>query len=276
MIAASSSASARFNLFRSPARRAQHERVRSPIHRHLTSKPRRGGRHARRRPPPRFALRAQCRERDRPEPATMRRGEEAPVGVVFKSATIVCGRPTPTLFQVPPASPDAKTPTSSATTRCVPTIATSFAGASTRSPLMSCQQLPPSVVSKTWPTPGSSGHHPVAGVPRHRDVRMPLVDRVDGDTGDVAVGHRVATAGNGLEVELVPAAPEVRDQSAVEAGLGHVARPARPAPGRVALTAREPIADDRVSRLRCRTPLDQSPAIVVEALRRLPRNSPPP
>src|SRR4051812_9191856 len=77
---------------------------------------------------------------------------------------------------------------------------------------------------------------------------MPLVGGVDGDTGDVAVGHRVTTGGNRLEVELVPAAPDVRDQPAVEAGLGDVTRPARATPDGVALTARDTDCRDRVAR----------------------------
>src|SRR6476660_5625654 len=73
-----------------------------------------------------------------------------PSGVTLRSAAIVCGRPTPTRFHAPPARPEAKTPTSSATTRWLPTIITSLAGASTRSPLMSCQQDPPLVDWYTW------------------------------------------------------------------------------------------------------------------------------
>jgi len=71
--------------------------------------------------------------------------------------TTTFGRFVPSLLHVAPLSDDVNAPKSEPTTRLPFSKTTSSIGASGRFPEMSLQLVPPFEVSKTWPTPGSSG-----------------------------------------------------------------------------------------------------------------------
>src|SRR5258708_2676552 len=80
-----------------------------------------------------------------------------PLGSTVSWSTTTFGRFVPGLLQVAPLSDDVNTPKSDATMRWPFSKTTSSIGPSGRLPETSVQLVPPFVVSKTWPTPGSSG-----------------------------------------------------------------------------------------------------------------------
>ena len=80
-----------------------------------------------------------------------------PLGSSVSWSTTTLGRLVPSRLQAVPSFDEVNTPKSVATTSLLFSKTMSSMGTSGRLPERSVQAAPPFEVSKTWPTPGSSG-----------------------------------------------------------------------------------------------------------------------